>query len=454
MAAKAPRKAPAAGPAKALSRRSKALTIVPVALLSGLWTASLVGTQATAAGTHGHHGSTLPDGTKVPTKAIEAPASVPVPGVIAPGVPDGTADSVVSGASTNGIPAPALAAYQRAAQVINTADKSCNIPWELIAAIGRVESDHGQYAGNSLTAKGIAEPGIYGPELNGRNGTQAIPDTDGGLIDHDKQWDRAVGPMQFIPSTWSVVKVDADGDGQRNPQDINDASLATAVYLCSGTENLSSRSGQEKAVYRYNHSQQYVDLVLRLMEAYSQGDYTAIPSGTSAGTLFTPDYAAATRAHRLHLRHEHAVKAHHGGSASGGGGSTSSSGSTGGSSSSAPTGSTGDGTGGVPSAPSTNTSGGSLNDTIKKATDSANKATGGTTGPVTQPVVDTLSYAEAQTLCKGQLAGVNLPVLVSLTQATNACASNVTGMTKDNALADIQSHLGSLTGLLSWLGLG
>jgi membrane-bound lytic murein transglycosylase B len=428
MAAKAPRKAPAAGPAKALSRRSKALTIVPVALLSGLWTASLVGTQATAAGTHDHHGSTLPDGTKVPTKAIEAPASVPVPGVIAPGVPDGTADSVVSGASTNGIPAPALAAYQRAAQVINTADKSCNIPWELIAAIGRVESDHGQYAGNSLTAKGIAVPGIYGPELNGRNGTQAIPDTDGGLVDHDKQWDRAVGPMQFIPSTWSVVKVDADGDGQRNPQDINDASLATAVYLCSGTENLSSRSGQEKAVYRYNHSQQYVDLVLRLMEAYSQGDYTAIPSGTSAGTLFTPDYAAVRAAHRQHVRHQHAVKARHSSPATGGGRSTSS-GSTGGSSSSGPTGSTGAGTGDVPSAPTTNTSGGTLNDTIKKTVDGVTKTvTGGSTSspsPSPATVTQTLSKTEATTKCLAQVNADSLSQLDLLgllkQQAYNDC---------------------------------
>ena len=93
--------------------------------------------------------------------------------------------------------------------------------------------------------------------------------------------------MQFIPSTWQVVKVDADGDGQRNPQDIDDASLATAVYLCSGKDNLSNRSGQEAAVYRYNHCQDYVNLVLRIMEAYSSGDYTAVPSGTYGGASYS-----------------------------------------------------------------------------------------------------------------------------------------------------------------------
>ena len=39
-------------------------------------------------------------------------------------------------------------------------------------------------------------------------------DTDGGELDKDTVYDRAVGPMQFIPSTWAVVKVDADGDGE------------------------------------------------------------------------------------------------------------------------------------------------------------------------------------------------------------------------------------------------
>ncbi|MEO7942689.1 MAG: hypothetical protein ABIR34_04730 [Marmoricola sp.] len=276
---------------RAMSRRSKAIALVPLALLSGVWTASLMSTSATA--NSADKIGALPDGTKVPTDAIEAPASVPIPGVIAPAVPDGSADSVVAGASSNGIPAPALAAYQRGAQIIDSADKSCNIGWELIAAIGRVESDHGRYGGNTLTEDGVSKPGIYGIALNGKNGTQAINDTDGGQLDKDPVFDRAVGPMQFIPSTWQVVKVDADGDAKRNPQDMDDAALATAVYLCSGKDNLSNRNGQEAAIYRYNHSKDYVNLVLRIMEAYSSGDYTAVPSGAQAGTSFSPSYSSS-----------------------------------------------------------------------------------------------------------------------------------------------------------------
>jgi hypothetical protein len=274
-----------------MSKRSntwqKATALVPLALLSGAWTASLAVSSANASG---DNPGKLPDGSALPTQAIKAPASVSNPGEIAPGVPNGSAAQVVSTASTNGIPAAALAAYQRAAQVIDGADASCNLQWPLIAAIGRVESDHGRYGGNVLSADGVSTPGIYGIPLDGTNGTQKISDTDAGQYDNDRIWDRAVGPMQFIPSTWSVVGVDGDGDGKRNPQDIDDASLATAVYLCSGTENLSTDKGVDAAVYRYNHSNEYVNLVKQIAAAYSQGDYTSVPTSSYASTYFGPAY--------------------------------------------------------------------------------------------------------------------------------------------------------------------
>ena len=175
----------------------------------------------------------------------------------------------------------ALAAYQRAATVIDAADKTCHMPWQLVAAIGRVESDHGRADGNTLTDRGIDKPGIFGPALDGTHGTVKIRDTDAGQYDGDSRFDRAVGPMQFIPSTWAIVGVDADNDGQRNPQDIYDAALGSAVYLCSGPDDLSTTAGQRAAVFRYNHSQKYVDLVLAIEQAYLRGDFTSVPNGTT-----------------------------------------------------------------------------------------------------------------------------------------------------------------------------
>ncbi len=277
---------------KRMTTWQKATALVPLALLSGAWTASLAVSSATASDSAEEESAaaSLPDGSSVPSEAVDQPANISAPGEVAPGVPKGSEDSVVKSASTNGIPSAALSAYQRAAQVIDSADASCNIEWPLVAAIGRVESNHGRYGGNTLSAEGVSTPGIYGIPLNGGNGTQRISDTDAGQYDNDKQFDRAVGPMQFIPSTWSVVGVDGDGDGERNPQDIDDAALATAVYLCSGDEDLGERAGQESAVYRYNHSDDYVDLVLSIMEAYASGDYSAVPNNSTAPTTFTPSY--------------------------------------------------------------------------------------------------------------------------------------------------------------------
>ena len=272
---------------KRLGRLQRAATIVPLALLSAAWTASVAGiggVPPVASASQEPDGS-LPDGTSVPTEAIEAPASVSDPSDLSS---TGDTENIVATASTNQIPSAALAAYQRAEAVINKADKSCHLTWQLVAAIGRVESNHGRFGGNVLDDDGVAKPGIYGVALNGRKGTKAISDTDAGQFDNDTQWDRAIGPMQFIPSTWSIVGVDADGDAKRNPQDIDDAALATAVYLCSGKDDLSTVMGQRNAVYRYNHSQSYVDLVLSIADAYLEGDFTTIPNNTSAAGYIVP----------------------------------------------------------------------------------------------------------------------------------------------------------------------
>jgi membrane-bound lytic murein transglycosylase B len=272
-------------------KAQKAAALVPLAALSAAWTISLTGVGAGCAGATGTTRPALPDGTVIPEKAIDAPATVTDPGT-STALARGKARQIVATADSSGIPAAALAAYQRAASVIDKADPTCNLSWQLVAAIGRVESNHGRANGNTLGTDGIATPGIFGPRLDGSGATTAIADTDGGQFDGDTSYDRAIGPMQFIPSTWSVVGVDADGDGQRNPQDINDAALAAAVYLCSGEDDLSTTTGQRAAVFRYNHSQSYVDTVLGVATAYAAGDYSSAPNFTVPASYLTPSSSA------------------------------------------------------------------------------------------------------------------------------------------------------------------
>jgi hypothetical protein len=168
--------------------------------------------------------------------------------------------------SASGIPAVALGAYQRAAKA---APVSCHIAWPLIAAIGRVESDHGRFGGAVLAADGLSSPPILGPVLDGSGGTARIADTDHGRLDGNRVYDRAVGPMQFIPSTWALFRVDGNGDGRADPFNIVDAARAAAAYLCAAGGNLASPAGQARAVLAYNHSQAYVATVLALAATYA-----------------------------------------------------------------------------------------------------------------------------------------------------------------------------------------
>ncbi|MGH8775651.1 MAG: lytic transglycosylase domain-containing protein [Jiangellaceae bacterium] len=81
-----------------------------------------------------------------------------------------------------------------------------------------------------------------------------IRDTDGGALDGDTTYDRAVGPMQFIPSTWRSVSVDGNGDGRRDPNNIYDAAQGAAVYLCAGDTDLRDPIQAARAVRRYNNA--------------------------------------------------------------------------------------------------------------------------------------------------------------------------------------------------------
>jgi hypothetical protein len=197
-----------------------------------------------------------------------------------PGVGPGSAQPVRLDAL--GIPRAALVAYQLAAKLVDQADPACGIDWALLGAIGRVESDHGRFGGNTLDAGGIARPGIIGLPLDGSNGTARIMDTDDGRWDRDTTYDRAVGPMQFIPGTWRVVGADADGDGTRNPQDLSDAATGTAIYLCSGPGDLRRPDDLYQAVLRYNHSDRYVRTVIAIADAYRHGIATLPASSLPA----------------------------------------------------------------------------------------------------------------------------------------------------------------------------
>jgi hypothetical protein len=176
----------------------------------------------------------------------------------------------LNGLTIAGIPPAALAAYVTAARTTGRTDAGCHLRWWLLAGIGLVESGHARSGGSATAAwNGIARPPIYGPRLDGTHGFAAIHDTDRGLLDRDRKWDRAVGPMQFLPSTWHTWGGTDRHGRMRDPQDIRAAATATAAYLCAGGANLAQLQGMATAVYGYNHSFDYVRLVLSVAARYA-----------------------------------------------------------------------------------------------------------------------------------------------------------------------------------------
>lgn len=180
------------------------------------------------------------------------------------GLPDATA------LAADGIPSTALDAYEKAANAEKGAVPSCGLSWPLLAAIGRVESDHGRFAGALLHVDGVSTPKIIGIALNG-HGTALIRDTDKGLLDGDKVYDRAVGPMQFIPTTWGQYGMDGNGDHVADPFNLYDAARTAATYLCTAGGDLTTLAGQTRAIRAYNDSDDYLKLVLATEAIYARG---------------------------------------------------------------------------------------------------------------------------------------------------------------------------------------
>jgi membrane-bound lytic murein transglycosylase B len=211
-------------------------------------------------------GMFIPDG-------VPPPAGAPVPPVNthASGRP---ADQLRSWAEQRSaaleIPVVALEAYAYAARVAEVENPKCHIAWTTLAGIGQVESHHGTYRGAVLAPNGDVTPPIRGVRLDGSGGTVRIVDSADDVVDDDGVA-RAMGPMQFIPETWRLYGVDANNDGIISPDNIDDAALSAAGYLCWRGKDLATPRGWITALRAYNNSSVYARAVRDWATAYAAG---------------------------------------------------------------------------------------------------------------------------------------------------------------------------------------
>ena len=174
----------------------------------------------------------------------------------------GDAQPEPSSAAADDIPARFMELYREAVSA-----QCPTLPWSVLAAVGKIESNHGRIGGGALQPDGRIDPPIIGIALDGTRGTAKILDTDGGYLDGDTVYDRAVGPMQFIPTTWRAYGVDASGDGIADPHHVIDATWSAARYLCALGADDPSRVPD--AIWSYNHSWEYVEDVLAQASVYA-----------------------------------------------------------------------------------------------------------------------------------------------------------------------------------------
>ncbi|MER7416750.1 lytic transglycosylase domain-containing protein [Micromonospora peucetia] len=274
------------------SRRPSGRLTLPgvflLALVAATATAGALLVPATARGPR----PVAADASATPTTAPQAPLpgglplpnqTVPPPGTLPTGPPVGgitgrPSDALAGWAAQVGpkvgISPVAMQAYGYAELVLSQTNRSCGLSWTTLAAIGFVESGHGQANNARLGQDGKALPEIIGLPLDGQGGRMRIPDTDRGLMDKDPVLDRAVGPMQFIPTTWQEIGADADNDGVKDPHDLDDAALAAGNYLCKGGRNLTIPADWWNAILSYNDVRRYAQDVHDTANRYGQASRT------------------------------------------------------------------------------------------------------------------------------------------------------------------------------------
>ncbi|MER7455389.1 lytic murein transglycosylase [Nocardia beijingensis] len=199
--------------------------------------------------------------------AKAAPTATPVVKTVA--LPSGRQAAAMP-AGPLGVPGVAVAAYENAERILAAENPVCGMPWSLLAGIGRVESTHAY--GGKADADGNPLSPVYGPVLDGSlTGNHVVRDSDDGALDGLDGYDRAIGPMQFLPDTWKRYAADGNGDGIADPQNLFDAALTAGRYLCDGGLNMRDLAQQSKAILRYNHSMAYVANVMAWETSYSTG---------------------------------------------------------------------------------------------------------------------------------------------------------------------------------------
>jgi len=249
--------------------RGRILIIAAVLGVVALAAVAFFAFQPVSVGTPDDDASDSADAPSEPAFATQAPPPPRASTLAGPGFNDMVdPDWATETADATGIPRQALLAYAGATIGVVENFPECTIGWNTLAGIGKVESDHARHGGATIDANGHVEPLIFGVPLTGGE-VEDIPDTDAGEFDGTADFDRAIGPMQIIPSTWRSWHTDGNGDGVPDPHNVYDAALAAANYLCHAQTDWTTGEGWRAGVAAYNTEPSYAAAVAEAAQEYA-----------------------------------------------------------------------------------------------------------------------------------------------------------------------------------------
>ena len=159
---------------------------------------------------------------------------------------------------------------------------SCRVDPAVLDGVIWSVSSGGDIQGRFYRSNGELSSGLFGQLGDGSRPNHAtLPDTDEGVLDGNTEWDRPVGPLQILPTTWQTYRVDGNNDGVLNPQNLWDSAATAANVLC---ENGAGTGGADEAALRvYTGSDQLAADVMANIKELTSAVTTEV-----AGSTLTP----------------------------------------------------------------------------------------------------------------------------------------------------------------------
>ncbi|MBH0118217.1 hypothetical protein I0Q12_01160 [Rhodococcus sp. CX] len=176
-------------------------------------------------------------------------------------VPPGQPSPVLAAEGPLAVPELVYYAYRAAEMQLQIDTPGCGLPWNLLAAVGRLESGHAE-GGRTDVLGTLSTPKV---SPNGE-----------------------LGPMQLPAAVWEQYAVDGNADGRTDPQNVFDQSLAAGHWMCANEANLREPEGRARAIALFDPRPEYRVNVEAWSAAYEKG------AATSPGVITPPPMPTTT----------------------------------------------------------------------------------------------------------------------------------------------------------------